>query len=170
MIHEFKDFPYEKTGAGLCGPRALQVVYNYHYGRTQDQMRIASDVGWTQENGTHPKEMCAHLIHNRLGICEFFGARFEDLTEFVNNPDYAVIVDFWDSANQSEDGEDCGHYDVPTMIIYDRIHFVDGTSYTKQEFMDRWHDYEKNDTGGRMRFDQYFIATYNPKYDRKKIN
>ena len=162
---EFRDFSLEASGA--CGARALQIIYNYHLGRTSSQERITRELGTTGlgtlEGGTTVLQMTGHLTRNGVSVMEFFGADWDLLTHFVNDPKYAVVVDYWDSDSQDENGGYFGHYDVAQAIVYDTIHFVDGSTMSRQEFEEKWHDFEEDETGHRMRIDRYMLATYLPK-------
>lgn len=133
-----------------CGAAALQAVLA-HWGVDEREDRLVARLHSTPEQGTHPADIVrvAREFGLRAELRE--GLKLEDL-EAALRAGVTVIVDLqaWRVAQDlpwTKDWDD-GHYMVLLGMNGKNLYFEDPSLLgsrgfiPRQEFLDRWHDYE----------------------------
>jgi predicted double-glycine peptidase len=145
------DVPDVRQGTGYsCGAAALQAVLAY-WGIAEREDHIIARLHSTPEQGTHPGDIVRGAREFGLQAELREGLSLDDLEEALKKG-VTVIVDLqaWRGREEgpwSEIWED-GHYMVLLGMDRDNLYFEDPSLLgsrgfiPRQEFLDRWHDYE----------------------------
>jgi uncharacterized protein len=139
--------PAEQKNSYSCGPAAAQSIAHY-FGKWTRQDDLADDLHTTSEKGTSPESIAAYFNKKGLKAEVREDLTIDDLREFTNDKNTAVILDFqaWgDKKNYSDEWED-GHYAVLSGINDTDITFRDPSlnddlgKLSISDFESRWHD------------------------------
>jgi predicted double-glycine peptidase len=134
-----------------CGAAALQAVLA-RWGTSEREDRLVARLHSTPDQGTHPADIVRVAREFGLQAEIREGLTLDDLEDALNK-DITAIVDLqaWrlekDRRPWTEDWDD-GHYMVLLGLDRKNLYFEDpsllGTRgfIPRQEFLDRWHDYE----------------------------
>lgn len=142
-----------------CGASALQAVLAY-YGIELREDELQRRLGTTPEQGTHPDRILA--LAGELG----FAAQLQENTtleqlqqELAAGRPVLVMLQAWrDPDEQSlswSDTWESGHYGVVIGIDEHQVYFEDPSllgsrgSISRQQLLERWHDYETTPQGRR---------------------
>lgn len=138
-----------------CGAAALQAVLMY-WGVEYREDELMEMLGTDPEQGTHPESIVR--VARELGFEAELreGMTLEDLSRLVGEG-VPVIVDCqaWREGDQPpwRDTWEDGHYMVVIGIDSENVYFEDPSALgsrgfiPRDEFLERWHDYE---AGGRQ--------------------
>jgi predicted double-glycine peptidase len=133
-----------------CGAAALQAVLA-HWGTSEREDRLVARLRSTPEHGTHPDDIVRGAREFGLKAELREGLGLSDLEAALNNG-VSVIVDLqaWREKEDKPWTEnwDDGHYMVLLGMDGRNLYFEDPSLLgsrgfiPRQEFLDRWHDYE----------------------------
>jgi uncharacterized protein len=144
-----------------CGVASLQSCLYYWQVFDSTEEQLAIQCGTTEENGTPPENLVTVAKFYNLTAVMKENSTLKDL-EIAINKGYTVILDVqaWDGeenvdwVNEWEDG----HYVVLVGLDSDYVFLMDpstGGTYAyvpRNEFVDRWHDYEILSDGSRREY------------------
>ena len=119
---------------GWCGPACMQVITRDR-GMTFSQSELGRMMGTTTEDGTNHIQMFSGAQKLELHPSMLEDATLEILTEFL--PENHIIVNWMDGTDEKNDG----HYSYLDRIDKDKVHLRD-TTMTRQEFNEKWYDFE----------------------------
>jgi predicted double-glycine peptidase len=134
-----------------CGAAALQAVLA-HWGVEEREDRLIARLHSTPENGTHPDDIVrvAREFGLRAELRE--GLTLEDLQEALARGVTAIVdLQAWRLESERRPWTelwDDGHYMVLIGMDRENLYFEDPSLLgsrgfiPRQEFLDRWHDYE----------------------------
>lgn len=145
-----------------CGAGALRAVLGY-YGKDLSEEELMQRLGTHPEHGTHPEALVR--VSRELGVQAELRQHctLEDLQRALELRQ-PVIVDAQAWRDEHEKGLpwtdvwESGHYMV-LVGMDDQFIYLEDPSIEwskgvipRQEFLDRWHDYEIGSTGQRVEF------------------
>lgn len=145
-----------------CGVASLQSCLYYWQVFDSTEEQLAIQCGTTEENGTPPENIVAVAQSYNLTAFLKEGTTLEDLEKAIIEG-YSVILDVqaWTEDEPPVDWKNTwedGHY-VALVGIDDKYLFImdpsTGGTYAylpKDEFLDRWHDYEILQDGSRREY------------------
>lgn len=148
-----------------CGAAALRSVLGY-YGVEVEEEELMQKLGTSPENGTRPEAIVRVAREYGLQAELRQGVKLEDLESEMKAGRPAIVdCQAWreDTDTPWKDRWEDGHYMVTVGLDSKNVYFEDPSLewskgyIPREQFMDRWHDYENGPNGERQEYRQAAI-------------